>query len=1375
MHRPRLVAALALVLPTAAAWAAQPKQTVTDLDQRAFFKPELYISSAHAPLADVQSRLPNQAAWDAFFQARLAAGQEAVHVYIDPRSGAVTNIIGAFPIIPGSGAGNAVTLESLAQALGRPVPAVDAEVVGALVRRFVTQHRAVLGIDLRQLGPIQATQVRPDLWQVSAPQVVRGVPVRYGRLAASISHGNLVTIGTETWGDARVNVQPEVGADFALDAGFAQAGGRTVSDLVLQAPALEIVPVSPAAQKGEGWDGAVGTGYEHRLVWSFIFQRAGEGARWEVLVDAHSGDVLALQDVNQYVQRQITGGVYPITSTEICPTPLKCGTMQLGTPMPFANTGLAAPNNFTNSAGILDWSAGTVTTTLSGRFVRIVDNCGAVSNSGTGDVPMGGVNGQHDCTSAGGGAGNTASSRSAFYEVNRIAELARGYLPGNTWLNSQLTANVNINQTCNGFWNGSTINFYRSGGGCRNTGELAGVFDHEWGHGMDDNDAAGALSNSSEAYGDIAGILRYQDSCVGHGFFWTSNSGCGQTADGTGFNANEAQQGAAHCDLDCSGVRDADYLKHNPNTPDTALGYVCTSCLSSTGPCGRQVHCAAAPTRQAAWDLVARDLQQAPFNFDSQTAFIIGNKLFYQGSGNVGAWHACTCGSSSSGCGTTNGYMQWITADDDNGNLSDGTPHMQAIFAAYNRHGIACATPTAVNSGCAGGPNGTVVGLTATPGNYQVVLNWAGAVGATRYWVFRTEGHAGCNFGKTLIAETTALTYTDTQVANGRTYYYNVVPAGASSACYGRAGTCVNATPAPSATPDFTLTCTPASLSVQQGSSGIVNCTVGSVSGFAAPVTLACAGLPAGASCSFSPNPATPPANSSVGSQLTITVSGGTGTGTFPIQATGTSGALSHSAAISLTVTAAPVPDFTVACTPASFTIQQGNSGTSNCTVTSVNGFAGLVSLDCTGQPAGVTCGYSPVSVTPTASSTLTLSVATTTATGPYVFQARGTSGTLVRTANLSLTVTGVGGGPQTAVFDPARQAPACNTVGSSCDTGATLVRGRDNMSGGLEPNQPNTLNDSCADGGSGTFHTDESNDQLKVSTVDGTDFAVGKQVRIDATVWVWPNGPTSDHLDLYYTANAAAASPTWVFLTTINPTTSQGGQQTFSATYTLPSGGTLQAVRSQFRYQGTTPTPCLAGNYNDRDDLVFAVNGGTPPPPPAPDVTATFDATLQAPRCTTVGKSCDSGATLLLGRDTLATGSEPNQPNTINDSCGDGTSGTFHSDESNDRLRVETVDGTAFAAGKTVRVTATVWAWPTTPSADKLDLYFAANAASPTWTFIGTLTPSVGGTNALSATYVLPTGAAQAVRARFRYQGSASACTVGSFDDHDDLVFAVQ
>jgi leucyl aminopeptidase len=175
--------------------------------------------------------------------------------------------------------------------------------------------------------------------------------------------------------------------------------------------------------------------------------------------------------------------------------------------------------------------------------------------------------------------------------------------------------------------------------------------------------------------------------------------------------------------------------------------------------------------------------------------------------------------------------------------------------------------------------------------------------------------------------------------------------------------------------------------------------------------------------------------------------------------------------------------------------------------------------------------------------------------------------------------------------------------------------------------------------------------------------------------------------------------------------------------------------------------------------------------PPGGGAQTAVYDATLKAPKCAAVGSSCDSGTSLLLGRD--GKGPEPNQPNTINSSCADGTSGTYHSDESNDRLKVSTVDGTSFAAGKTVRVDATVWAW-TTPSADHLDLYYAANAASPSWTLIGTLTPTSAGAQTLSATYTLPAGSLQAVRAQFRYQGSASACTSGSYNDHDDLIFAV-
>jgi leucyl aminopeptidase len=138
-----------------------------------------------------------------------------------------------------------------------------------------------------------------------------------------------------------------------------------------------------------------------------------------------------------------------------------------------------------------------------------------------------------------------------------------------------------------------------------------------------------------------------------------------------------------------------------------------------------------------------------------------------------------------------------------------------------------------------------------------------------------------------------------------------------------------------------------------------------------------------------------------------------------------------------------------------------------------------------------------------------------------------------------------------------------------------------------------------------------------------------------------------------------------------------------------------------------------------------------------------------------------------------MSGGAETHQPNTINSTCADGTSGTFHSDESNDRLMVASTNGGLLTHGNTVTVTATVWAW-TTPSADSLDLYYAANANSPTWVFIKTIVPPVAGAQALSTTFTLPTGSLQAVRAQFRYQGSASSCTSGSYNDHDDLIFAV-
>jgi hypothetical protein len=174
-----------------------------------------------------------------------------------------------------------------------------------------------------------------------------------------------------------------------------------------------------------------------------------------------------------------------------------------------------------------------------------------------------------------------------------------------------------------------------------------------------------------------------------------------------------------------------------------------------------------------------------------------------------------------------------------------------------------------------------------------------------------------------------------------------------------------------------------------------------------------------------------------------------------------------------------------------------------------------------------------------------------------------------------------------TAIFTPVLQAPSCAPTGRSCDSG-TLMNGRDTIVGGPEPNQPNTLADSCADGTQGVYHVRDSMDRLKVMTVDGTQLAPGKVVRVEATVWTY-KGPgmtgTTPVLDLYRADNANA--PAWVHFASIPATA--GGASTLSATYTL-TAGPLQAVRARFGYRNALAVPCATGRYDDHDDLAFAV-----------------------------------------------------------------------------------------------------------------------------------------------------------------------------------------
>src|SRR5262249_41705518 len=139
-------------------------------------------------------------------------------------------------------------------------------------------------------------------------------------------------------------------------------------------------------------------------------------------------------------------------------------------------------------------------------------------------------------------------------------------------------------------------------------------------------------------------------------------------------------------------------------------------------------------------------------------------------------------------------------------------------------------------------------------------------------------------------------------------------------------------------TPDFSLSASPASVTVTQGGSGSSTITVNPIGGFTGSVTLSASGLPAGVTASFGTNPA-PSA-----SVLTLSASATATTGPASVTTTGTSGTLSHTTTISLAVNAPAQPDFSLSASPTSVSVTQGGTaGSSTITVNPVNGFTGSV------------------------------------------------------------------------------------------------------------------------------------------------------------------------------------------------------------------------------------------------------------------------------------------------------------------------------------------------------------------------------------------------------------------------------------------------
>jgi hypothetical protein len=122
---------------------------------------------------------------------------------------------------------------------------------------------------------------------------------------------------------------------------------------------------------------------------------------------------------------------------------------------------------------------------------------------------------------------STLAENTTFYHITVARDWAKGYISA-PWFDKPVTANVNIADSCNAFWNGRSVNFFNAGGkrgrdgtirDCNNTGEIADVVYHEWGHGLDNNTGGIDDGAYSEGIGDIVSMLITDSNLVGPGFF----------------------------------------------------------------------------------------------------------------------------------------------------------------------------------------------------------------------------------------------------------------------------------------------------------------------------------------------------------------------------------------------------------------------------------------------------------------------------------------------------------------------------------------------------------------------------------------------------------------------------------------------------------------------------------------------------------------------------------------------------------------------------------------------------------------------------------------------------------------------------------------
>ena len=351
----------------------------------------------------------------------------------------------------------------------------------------------------------------------------------------------------------------------------------------------------------------------------------GSYQRIEFVVDAETGTILHQEslirhaDVPVTVRGQATQGN---RAAECDP--------EVATALPYARVTVGGTSYFADANGAVTVPNVTgpvsVTSRTDGRWFAMSNAVGPVSEltATTSGTPLDFVHSNDNLDQA------LRAQVNAYLHSNIVRDLVVSASPGFPTIPTQQSFQINVQVagTCNAFYDGASINFYASGGGCNNTA-FSTVVHHEYGHHVV-NRAGSGQGAYGEGFGDVMGVLVTDESALGVGF---------QTCAGGIRNASN------NCQYQASG---------------------CSSCGSAIHSCGQLLS-------GCVWDLRNNFRIAFPATYRQMVEDLAVNSALLHGAVTTITPAITT---------------HFLTLDDDNGNLADGTPNYALINNAFTLHGM---------------------------------------------------------------------------------------------------------------------------------------------------------------------------------------------------------------------------------------------------------------------------------------------------------------------------------------------------------------------------------------------------------------------------------------------------------------------------------------------------------------------------------------------------------------------------------------------------------------------------------------------------------------------------------------------------------------